>query len=100
MARAGSAAEQRRLDGRFHVEIAALSQSARLTREEISLQADIGMLLWLPFEEDGRHDELARQHGDILEAIADGDPDRARLAAERHILGAVERLIEHKLREP
>lgn len=99
MAEAESATELRKLDGRLHIEIAALSQSARLTREEISLQADIGLLLWLPIEEPSRHDEMARQHRDIVDAIADGDADRARHVAEQHIASAVERLIELKLLE-
>ncbi|MGW0807318.1 FadR/GntR family transcriptional regulator [Nonomuraea sp. NPDC002799] len=97
MARAGSTAARRRLDGRFHVEVAAASQSARLTQEEIRLQADIGPLLWLPSDEPGRHDEATAQHRAIAEAIVRGDPEQARDLAERHVLDAMGRLIELRL---
>ncbi|TYB66192.1 FCD domain-containing protein [Nonomuraea sp. PA05] len=88
----------RRLDGRFHIEVAAASQSARLTQEEIRLQADIGPLLWLPYDEPGRHDEATAQHRAIAEAIRRGDPGLARDLAEQHVLDAIERLIELRLR--
>ena len=70
--RAGSRAALRRLDGRFHVEVAAASQSARLTQEEIRFQADIGPLLWLPYDEPGGHDEATAQHRAIAGAIRGG----------------------------
>ncbi|GAA2205408.1 FCD domain-containing protein [Nonomuraea monospora] len=95
---AGARAGLRRLDGRFHVEVAAASQSARLTQEEIRLQADIGPLLWLPYDEPGRHDEATAQHRAIAEAIRRGDPGLARDLAEQHVLDAIERLIELRLR--
>ncbi|GIH26378.1 GntR family transcriptional regulator [Acrocarpospora phusangensis] len=90
----------RRLEGRFHVEIAAASQSARLTQEEIRLQADIGGLLWLSRDE---HHEMAKrhlldQHRAIVEAILAGAGDQARELAERHVLDAVDHLIELRLR--
>ncbi|MFD0478840.1 FCD domain-containing protein [Nonomuraea thailandensis] len=88
----------RRLDGRFHIEVAAASQSARLTQEEIRLQADIGPLLWLPYDEPGGHDEATAQHRAIAEAIRRGDPGQARDLAEQHVLDAIERLIELRLR--
>ncbi|MBW8487474.1 FadR/GntR family transcriptional regulator [Actinomadura parmotrematis] len=95
---AGGAAELRRLDGRFHIEVAAASQSARLTREEIALQADAGLLLWLPYgPADGA--AVARRHREIFAAIASGDGEAARTLAERHILEAVERMVELRLRD-
>ncbi|MEV0380417.1 FCD domain-containing protein [Nonomuraea sp. NPDC050643] len=97
MARADSTAALRRLDGRFHIEVAAASQSARLTQEEIRLQADIGPLLWLPYDEPGRHDEATAQHRAIAEAIRHADPGLARDLAEQHVLDAIERLIELRL---
>ncbi|MFJ2029475.1 FadR/GntR family transcriptional regulator [Streptosporangium sp. NPDC087985] len=97
MADARDGAQLRRLHGRFHIEVAAVSQSARLTQEEIRLQADIGPLLWLAhLEEDG---PSARHHA-IAEAIHRGDDDHARSLAERHVLEAVEHLIELRLRQP
>ncbi|SEN52272.1 FadR/GntR family transcriptional regulator [Nonomuraea pusilla] len=93
---AGSAALIR-LEGRFHVEVAAASQSARLTQEEIRSQADIGPLLWLPYGDADGHDEVTAQHRAIVEAILRGDPDQARDLAERHVCEAMERLIELRL---
>ncbi|MEV4297209.1 FadR/GntR family transcriptional regulator [Microbispora rosea] len=98
---AGSAeacARLRRLDGRFHIEIAAASQSARLTQEEIRLQADIGPLLWLPHEGLSGHDETAAQHRVIAGAVERGDGEQARAVAERHVLDATRHLIELRLR--
>ncbi|MFD0729488.1 FadR/GntR family transcriptional regulator [Planotetraspora mira] len=93
----GMIARLRRLDGRFHIEVAAASQSARLTQEEIRLQADIGPLLWLSHEALGGHDEMAAQHHAIAHAIEIGDGDQARALAERHVLDAIEHLIELRL---
>ncbi|WP_113704884.1 FadR/GntR family transcriptional regulator [Nonomuraea lactucae] len=94
MAAAATPGEARRLHGRFHIEVAAASQSARLTQEEIRLQADIGALLWLPHTTQGEDDEA------IAEAVERGDGDLARALAERHALAAVGHLIELRLRYP
>ncbi|WP_169979692.1 MULTISPECIES: FadR/GntR family transcriptional regulator [unclassified Microbispora] len=91
-------ARLRRLDGRFHIEVAAASQSARLTQEEIRLQADIGPLLWLPHEGLSGHDETAAQHRAIAGAVRRGDGEQARAVAERHVLDATRHLIELRLR--
>ncbi|RCG33034.1 FadR family transcriptional regulator [Sphaerisporangium album] len=88
-----------RVEGRFHIEVAAASQSARLTQEEIRLQADIGPLLWLPRSGVTRHDEVVAEHRAIAEAVQRGDADQARELAERHVLDAVEHLIELRLLE-
>lgn len=37
-----------RADSRFHIEVAVASQSARLTRLEANLQAEVSGLVWLP----------------------------------------------------
>ncbi|MFC6086668.1 FadR/GntR family transcriptional regulator [Sphaerisporangium aureirubrum] len=90
-------ARRGRVEGRFHVEVAAASQSARLTQEEIRLQADIGPLLWLPRGGAAGHDEAVAQHRAIASAVQRGDADGARDLAERHVLDAVEHLIELRL---
>ncbi|MEU9885746.1 FCD domain-containing protein [Sphaerisporangium sp. NPDC051011] len=88
-----------RVEGRFHIEVAAASQSARLTQEEIRLQADIGPLLWLPRSGATRHDEVVAEHRAIAAAVQRGDAGEARGLAERHVLDAVEHLIELRLLE-
>lgn len=72
-----------RQEGTFHLELAATAQSARLTREEMVLQREIGPVLWLADAEavtEGR-----RGHDAIVEAIATGDAAAARACAEDHV---------------
>jgi len=97
LAAAGTAGERRRADGRFHIEVAAAAQSARLTRQEIDLQGEIGELLWIPFGEAVHRDEAVAQHRAILGAIEKGDGERARTLAETHVEQGVARLIEFHL---
>ncbi|MFB4316832.1 FadR/GntR family transcriptional regulator [Actinomadura sp. 21ATH] len=85
---------QHHTDGRFHVEVAAAAQSARLTREEIRLQSEIGPLLWLPGADERTRRRLDRQHREIVAAIAAEDGDRAAALARRHVAESVERLVE------
>lgn len=48
LASAEDAAARSRVHGRFHVELAAAAQSARLTREQVALQTEVGALMWTP----------------------------------------------------
>jgi DNA-binding FadR family transcriptional regulator len=83
---------------RFQLEVAAISQSPRLVREEVRLQSEAGPLMWLCLrdEEYRRRSALARE--EAIEAIAAVDPAAARSA----ILGLIEEammwLIDEKLR--
>lgn len=72
-----------RLEGSFHLELAATAQSARLTREEMVLQREIGPVLWLADVELAAATESA--HHAIVEAVAAGDPGAARDRAEDHV---------------
>lgn len=96
---AADAAARARVDGRFHVEIAAAAQSARLTREEIRIQTEIGPLLCLPLADAEVHRNADEQHRALLGALADGDPARARDLAEQHVRDAVGQLIERRMEE-
>lgn len=71
-------------EGNFHLELAASAQSARLTREEMALQREIGPLLWMAHVEAGRGDAAAH-HEAVVAAIADADRERARARAEDHV---------------
>ncbi len=75
----------RRAEGQFHLEVAAATQSVRLTREEISLQRDVAPLLWLPVRSPRELREAAEHHEQLATAIADQDPAAARAAAEAHV---------------
>lgn len=83
-----------RADSRFHIEIAMASQSERLTRLEVNLQAELTALLWLPLEPETVLDEVVAEHHAIATAIAEEDGERARLLAERHGRRNLRRLIE------
>jgi GntR family transcriptional regulator, transcriptional repressor for pyruvate dehydrogenase complex len=95
---ADGAGARRRADGRFHVEVAAASQSPRLTNAEISFQSDVGALLWLPGSEALSASDAARQHREIADAIECGDGVHARTLAEEHVRQEMGRLVELHLR--
>jgi len=89
--RAGDAGGRRRAEARFHVELAAAAQSPRLTRAEIALQTEVGPLLWLPAATPATQTEQVRQHAAIVEAVAAGDGQRARVQAVAHVYAALAR---------
>jgi DNA-binding FadR family transcriptional regulator len=97
MSRVRSAAQLRGLDGRFHIEVAAASQSARLTQEEIRLQADLGPLVWQCHEHPAGRRLAQAEHRAIAEAVRRGDGGDARNLAERHVLDAIGQLIDLRL---
>jgi GntR family transcriptional regulator, transcriptional repressor for pyruvate dehydrogenase complex len=79
-----SAAERRRADARFHVDLAVSSHSARLTAEEVRLQGELSGLIWLSSPPGGDPDAIAAEHEAILAGIIARDPRAAREAAEVH----------------
>ncbi|MGN8025985.1 FadR/GntR family transcriptional regulator [Microbacterium sp. 22242] len=88
----------RRAVARFQLEVAALSQSPRLVREELRLQGEIGALIWLGLrEEDERLRSRAARHAE-LDAIAAADAEGARAIAVRRIAAGVEWLLDEKSR--
>lgn len=82
---AAAGAARWRAEGNFHLELAASAQSARLTREEMALQSEVGMLLWLSHAQAGHETTPADRHTDLVDRIAVGDADGARRAAESHV---------------
>ena len=82
---AGPGAARWRAEGNFHLELAAAAQSARLTREEMALQSEVGMLLWLSHAQAGHETTPADRHTDLVDRIAAGDADGARRAAGAHV---------------
>ena len=71
------ASEWLRAEGTFHLELAVAAQSARLAREEIMLQAEIGPLLWLAHAHADAHDDAAASHERLARAVARGRRGRA-----------------------
>jgi GntR family transcriptional repressor for pyruvate dehydrogenase complex len=87
----------RRAEAQFHLEVAAAAQSARMTQEELRLQAEFGPLLWLSMAtEDGRRRSEA-DHGAIVDAIAAGDPAAARDRTGSHVERAIDSVVRMRL---
>ena len=89
-------ASARRGEGTFRLEVAALSQSARLVREELRLQAEFAPLLWLCLREPEYRRASRDRHREVIEAITAMDGERARQATTAHLGEAVEWLLEAK----
>ncbi len=97
LAAAEDAAARSRVYGRFHVELAAAAQSARLTREQIALQTEVGALLCLVLGDDEYREEVADRHRAVVSAVQDGARDPARTLAERCVQESAARLIAVRL---
>ena len=80
----------------FQLEVAALSQSARLVREELRLQSEFGPMLSLCLQEQEYRDRIGRIQHEIVDAIAALDGERARQLTGERITAAVAWLIEMK----
>lgn len=81
-----------RADCRFHIEVAVASQSARLTRREVGLQAEVSGLLWLPLGEDIDVGTMVGEHHAIAAAVVSEDGEEARRLAEAHVDRSLRRL--------
>lgn len=90
--------ERRRADARFHIEIAVAAQSVRLTHAEMSLQAEVGELIWIPEENDALLlQQIKSEHQAIADAIRDGESSLAGALTESHVTKGIKRLIELRL---
>ncbi|WP_327150281.1 FadR/GntR family transcriptional regulator [Nocardia sp. NBC_01329] len=86
----------RRVDSRFHIEMAVTAQSTRLTRSQVGLQTELSGLLWLP---QLRLDPVA-EAGDqrrLVDAIEREDDIRARELAESNAESRIRRLVALRL---
>lgn len=75
----------RHADAELWLSVAALTQSARLTREVVRLEADFGALVRIPLGDVTVRDGLRAEHRRLIAAITDGDADGARHVAQ-HLL--------------
>ena len=91
LVRAGDADTRRRAEYRFHIELAAASQSPRLTRAVIGMQAEVGPLLWLSAGTAAARADVLRKHREILAAVVARDGSRARSVAAAHVYAALAR---------
>ncbi|MER6419917.1 GntR family transcriptional regulator [Streptomyces sp. NPDC001137] len=97
LTQAADAAARSRVYGRFHVELAAAGQSARLTREQVALQTEIGALLCLVLGDDEYREEVADRHRSVISAVQDGAHETARELAERCVQDSTARLVALRL---
>jgi GntR family L-lactate dehydrogenase operon transcriptional regulator len=81
-----------RADSRYQIEVAVCSQSARLTRAEVNLQAELSALMWMSQVGLDRKARAAR-HLELSEAIASEDELAARTLAEERTAADMRRLI-------
>lgn len=94
---AATRTERRHADARFHIEIAVAAQSVRLTHAEMSLQAEMGELLWIPGEGSITTQMAQAEHQAIADAITAGDSNLAGALAEAHVARSIKRLIDLRL---
>lgn len=86
----------RRGEGTFRLEVAALSQSARLVREELRLQAEFAPLLWLCLREPEYRQRSRVAHSAVVDAIAAADGQSARTITLDHVAESIEWLLDAK----
>jgi GntR family transcriptional repressor for pyruvate dehydrogenase complex len=87
----------RRAEAQFHLEVAAATQSARMTSEELRLQAEFGPLLWLSMATADGRERSEADHAGIVDAIAAGDTALARALTEDHVGRAIDSVVRMRL---
>jgi GntR family transcriptional regulator, transcriptional repressor for pyruvate dehydrogenase complex len=88
----------------FHIAIARASGNRfyALTMESLADQMRLSVRLIRDLSAQTvvtRKESIIREHGEIARAIAERDPERARLAMRAHLLGGIERLFGEQRRE-
>lgn len=82
----------RHADAEFYLSLAALTQSARLTRELVRLESDFGPLLRHPLADPEHRAHARRCHLDLLEALRTRDGAAARACVRERITSALDEL--------
>ena len=87
----------RHADSEMMLSLAALTHSARMTREVVRLEADFGMVLRLSFAEASFRADLGGRHAALVQAIADRDGAAARSLVHQHVDAAMRTVVERHL---
>ncbi|MFD4559646.1 FCD domain-containing protein [Streptomyces sp. NPDC058469] len=87
----------RRAFGRFHLELAAAAQSARLSRAEITMHEEFDWIASLLLTDQADRRQCARGMRTITEAVRSRQPEAARAAAENHLSQLVRKLVARRL---
>lgn len=86
----------RRRQAAVQLEIAALSQSARLVREELRMQAEFAPLLWLELRDPEYRRRNLRSRLAVVDALESGDGAAARERVVAQVQDAIDWLLETK----
>jgi DNA-binding FadR family transcriptional regulator len=92
-----SIGERTRAHSRFFIEVALASQSERLTRSEVRLQAELGDLLWIPTERPLDASDVSDTLLALAQAIDEERAVDARAYAETHVQAVTRWLIATRL---
>lgn len=82
----------RHADAELWLSLAALTQSSRITREVVRLEADFGMIVRIPLSDPGYRAHTSASHRRLVDAVAAGDPDAARKTAQAHLQETLDRV--------
>ena len=86
-----------RADSKFHIQLAALTQSERLMQAEIRLQSESVEMLWSVLDDPADRAKAAREHTAIVDALRAENVSEAEARASEHIHRNIYRLIDAKL---
>jgi DNA-binding FadR family transcriptional regulator len=82
----------RHADAELWLSIAALTQSSRITRAVVRLEADFGMIVRIPFSDPDVRDRTRAGHERLIDAVEAGDPEAARRCARTHLQETLDRV--------
>jgi DNA-binding FadR family transcriptional regulator len=82
----------RHADAELWLSLAALTQSSRITRQVVRLEADFGMIVRIPLSDEKFRGRTLASHHRLVHAIAAGDPDTARKLAQAHLQETLDRV--------
>jgi DNA-binding FadR family transcriptional regulator len=87
----------RRAYARYHVELAAAAQSARLSRAEFSMHEEFDWLAGLILSDPLRRRDSAQALRALTSAVRNHQPEAARAVAERHVMAVIKELVRLRL---
>jgi DNA-binding FadR family transcriptional regulator len=82
----------RNADAELWLSLAALTQSSRITRQVVRLEADFGMIVRIPLSDETFRERTLASHHRLVDAIAAGDPDTARKLAQAQLQETLDRV--------
>jgi DNA-binding FadR family transcriptional regulator len=94
LAAARRRADQRRIEGRYYIEVAAAAQSVRLTQQELALQSELAELQLYSRDTAGGTVLTVHRHRQVVAAIRDRDGVLARQLTEAQIAARTLGMIE------